>query len=215
MSSGADLSLLTKSDLSPAVGSTEIKCYASCKSVHSPLEAAQAIYQNRSDPAQIPIAIKVLINASAMHMAGRMYDKDSIISAQLSIPYGVALALSGRDGSAADYTLDRIGEEDLFQLASIVEMEVSPEMDALRENERTSSAIVQAAWSDGSVSREFVKCAKGTIEKPLTGDERIKKFLSLAEGTVGSTEARRLAEQVLHGDRSVPVRSLFHQAHDG
>jgi len=210
MSRDWDLSKLCEEGQIPAVSDVEFKWYASCKSVHSPQEAATTIYQKRvaSGLSLAPTAIRVQINSSAMHMAGRMYDPSSITSAQLSIPYGIALALSGRDGSAGNYSEDFLTVRQLYTLASMVQMEVSAEMDNLRAQEHTSSAIVEVTWDDQTVSREFVKAAKGSIERPLSRDEIVRKFESLVIPVVGEAACRRIIEMVLTADRSTQITSL-------
>jgi len=210
MSRDWDLTHLWADQVLPAVRDIEFKWYASCKSVHSPQEAATALYQQRMAAGlrgEVQ-SVKVQINSSAMHMAGRMYDPASITSAQLSIPYGIALALSGRDGSAANYTPELLADEGLYRLASLVTMEVSPVMDELRLKEQTSSANVEVFWQDGTTSREFVKAAKGTIEKPLTGAEILTKFYALAGSNLGEEGSHRLARLITQGERSLPVREI-------
>ena len=211
MSKDWDLTLFCQEDEIPAVCDVEFKWYASCKSVHSPQEAATLIYDQRVVTNQnlTPRAISVQINSSAMHMAGRMYDPASITSAQLSIPYGIALALSGRDGSATNYCEELLADSQLLKLASLVEMEISPTMDALRLNEFTSSAEVAITWEDGTISREFVKAAKGSILRPLEEEEIVAKFCSLTSPSLGEGESRRLASRIMQADLTTHVRSLL------
>jgi len=114
--------------------------------------------------------------------------------------------------SSASYSEEHLADSRLYDLASLVEMEVSADMDLLRREAFTSSAVVEVLWADGSHSREFVKAAKGSIEKPLSADDKIQKFLSLAATRIGESGAGKLADAILHAAAETKVRSLFRTA---
>lgn len=93
-----------------AIEEVEYKWFASCKSVHSPYTAAHEIFKRHgfTDAEKIR-DVRAEVNQSAIEMAGGTYRRDSVVSAQISIPYGVALGLMGLEGKAADYSEEREG----------------------------------------------------------------------------------------------------------
>lgn len=191
-----------------AVSEIEFKWYAACKSVHSPLEAAAAIRARARAGAEIA-AIRVGINSSAMAMAGGMYQRDSVASAQLSIPYGVALGLSGRAGLAPDFELEAIRDEALFQLAGKVETRVEPRMEAIRLREHKSAAVVEVEYRDGAREVEEVHDARGHQGNPLPERAIVEKFLGLAGSALGAPRAEALCDRILAGDARQTIKALF------
>jgi 2-methylcitrate dehydratase PrpD len=205
---GWDLDLLDRDwGRAWAVAEVEFKWYAACKSVHAPLEAGLNLHRRR--PAAEVEAVRVGINSSAMAMAGSMYRRDSVASAQLSIPYGLALGLSGRPGTAADFEPAAIQDEELFRLAGKVRVEVSPEMERLRLEHHKSAARVEVLYWDGSRDAEEVQDPKGHLGHPLTAREIEDKFRGLAQGALGAVRAEALCATIVHGPAGTPVRELF------
>jgi 2-methylcitrate dehydratase PrpD len=195
-----------------AITATEFKWYAACKSAHAPVEAAKAIH--RKVGKGIPLApqvrsIRVKVNSTGYAMAGRGYRQDNLTSAQLSIPYGVAVGLSGGEGDASDYTPEQVARPDLFELARKVEVLPSEEMDRLRATQHKVPGEVSVEWADGTITREYVEDPKGSRHQPLTDDELIQKFRRLAEPAIGPRPAGHLVDLVLNGRLEEPARGLI------
>ena len=192
-----------------AVEEVEYKWYSSCKSVHSPLSAAQRIWSRNKDrhPEDIT-SVQVGVNSSALSMAGRMYDRDSVISAQLSIPYGVALGLSGRRGQIRDYEPDTIKSNALYTLASKVEVSESREMSKLRHDLHKSGGVVTVTWADGYWDSETQTDPKGSQGSRLSAEDAAEKYMGLASGALGESRARKLMELVLRGSTDTPAEEL-------
>lgn len=191
-----------------AVEEVEFKWYAACKSVHSPLEAALQIFALGKGTGEIE-CINVGINSSAMSMAGSMYARDSVASAQLSIPYGVALGLSGNSGSAQDFSEAAIADDMLFQLARKVRVAVSPKMEEIRLTEHKSAAIVEVVYRDGSRNTAEVHDAKGHIGNPLSQADITAKFLSLAASAISRKRAEDICATIIHGNPQIPADKIF------
>ncbi len=195
-----------------AISTTEFKWYAACKSAHASLEAARAIYRRAAaEDGRLPPIRRILVkvNSTGYAMAGRGYRQDSVTSAQLSIPYGVAVALSGGEGDAGDYTPEQVERADRFALAQKVEVSPSPEMDRLRAEQHKVPGEVTVEWSDGTSTREYVEDPKGSRCNPLTDEDLAQKFRRLAGATVGAGSADRLVELLLEGPPDVPLKALL------
>ena len=193
----------------PAIEDIEFKWFASCKSVHSPFSAAEQIY--RRNPEKKPEDIQeihVYVNRSAIEMAGGQYRPDSVISAQISIPYGVALGLWGHTGTAEDYCENCLGREGLRRTASLVKVEESQEMNKLRKNEKRSAAIVEVLWKDGSQDRAFEKAPKGSIFNPLKRQDIIEKFYKLTQPLIDRKDADKLCRFVMEAGESEKISGL-------
>lgn len=180
------------------VENVEFKWFASCKSVHSPIAASLKIHERT--PARKPEEVKhveVEVNRSALSMAGHYYEKESVVSAQISIPYGVALGLTGHLGLAEDYTFEQLADPVLYALSGRVEVVESEEFNALRAEKHLSGARVTVYWTDGTSDTETVTLPKGSIADPLTEEDVIHKFRPLAARALGEGAAEQLLELVL------------------
>ena len=191
-----------------AISEVEFKWYAACKSVHSPLEASLQIAAQGRRVEEID-CINVGINSSAMSMAGGMYTRDSVTSAQLSIPYGVALGLSGRQGLAQDFETESIADDALFQLAQKVRVAVSPKMEKIRLTQHKSAAHVEVVYKNGLRVEAEVHDARGHIGNPLSETAIIDKFLDLSSCAVGKQQAESICKLIVQGELQTPADNIF------
>jgi 2-methylcitrate dehydratase PrpD len=193
-----------------AVGVTEFKWYAACKSAHAPIEAAMRLYGmaagGRSLASRIH-RIRVEVNSTGYAMAGRGYRPDSVTSAQLSIPYGVAVALTGGCGEVADYTPEQVARPDRMALAQKVTVAASAEMDVLRATRHKVPGAVEITFTDGTAAREYVEDPKGSRDNPLTDGELAEKFRGLTRHVLGNA-VDRIVHFVLEGSPESPVKEL-------
>lgn len=192
-----------------AIEEMEYKWYASCKSVHSPLEAARQIHDAHPHKKAEDITKVLLdVNHSSLAMAGKMYDPKSVISAQLSIPYGVALGLLGRTGGVEDYSSSCLEDPRVYGLAAKVQMQPSDELDRLRTKEHKSGAKITVFWQDGTMAQCEVDSPKGSLGQPLGGEDLKNKFITLASRALGKEQACQLKDIILKAPGCLPVREI-------
>jgi len=192
-----------------AIEEVEYKWFASCKSVHSPYTAAHEIFKRHgfTDAEKIR-DVRAEVNQSAIEMAGGTYRRDSVVSAQISIPYGVALGLMGFEGKAADYSEERLRDEKILAVAKKVRVEESEDMNRLRREEKRSAAKVTVQWKDGSTDTETVTAPKGSMFNPLSKEDITGKFMDLAGGIMGEETAREIACIALKSNASDSVMEI-------
>lgn len=192
-----------------AVEELEYKYYASCKSVHSPIEAAIDIYNFNKDIKIDDISeIDVEVNKSAVSMASEMYRKDSIISAQLSIQYGVAIGLMGMTGGAGDYDLSILMRDDIFELASKVKIIESPRFNELRKTQHLSGSTVTIIKTDGKTVSSTILSPKGSLNNPLDKGDLIDKFDYLTSKALGKEKTKLLADLILNGSLDTSIKEI-------
>jgi len=68
--------------------------------------------------------------------------------------------------------------------------------------------IVSLALADGRTVQSRVDQAKGTPENPMTNDEVLAKYLTMAAAACGQARARAIADLVLRVDALDDVRLL-------
>ena len=194
----------------PEIEHVEFKWFASCKSVHSPITAALELHSRHPERRPEDVAgVRVEVNYSALSMAGHPYTEDSVVSAQISIPHGVALGLLGRSGRAEDYTLDSLKDPAVRALADLVRVEESEEFNRVRHEQHLSGARVTVEWKDGTRDSAVVTRPKGALGNPLSREDVVEKYSSLAAAALGRERAQELRELVLEGAEETPVARLL------
>ena len=191
-----------------AVQDVEFKWFASCKSVHSPISAALEIFAKEHRPPEDVARIMVEVNSSALSMAGRLYEAESVVSAQLSIPYGVALGLLGRGGGAGDYSPKALRDKPVRALAEKTAVTATPEFDELRRTQHKSGARVTVYWHGGEKTSATVVNPKGSLANPMTKQDVCDKFIGLTAQLLGKRHAAQLRDAVLDASPNFALSGL-------
>ncbi len=172
-----------------AVLETEYKFFASCKSVHSPAEAALTLRAEglrSSDVAEIFVEV----NDSAMRMAGRAGMPETIAAAQLSIAYGVAVALLHGRADVAVYTPAMLQDAAVRDLVRRIRVQPSDEMNRLRVEQRLSAARLTVRLVDGSERTAAVQRPKSAQRRGIGAGPAVReKFWALC-AAAGVPEGR-------------------------
>lgn len=205
-----DLGRITAPSPRLEIENVEYKWFASCKSVHSPITAALQIHaENPARKIEDIFRVRVEVNRSALSMAGHAYEEGSVVSAQISIPYGVALGLLGCAGQAEDYSLAALKEPLRRYIADRVDVVESEEFNKLRHEKHLSGCRVTVEWTDGTRSAAVVTQPKGSLGDPLTRQDVIDKYRKLASAAVGEEGAQQLMDFVLYAPEDAPVSGLI------
>ena len=161
------------------------KQYAACRYCHAPLESALAIKNEHS--LEIEDIESIEIDTFSLAIPGHDYtDVDSPQSAKMSIPFSMAMAMKTGSASIGDYCDENISDERVIALSRKVILRSDDELSALVPAKR--GAIVTIKTKDGSVYTKKTDNPKGEPEIPLSADEIIMKFKSLADFSGADSE---------------------------
>lgn len=167
------------------VARNSFKPYASCQLTHAGIDAARAL-AGRINPQDIE---QVVVHAHplALKVAGRSQPSNSN-EAKFSLPYCVALGLSGFKAGASDFQPERIRDASLQALASRVALQ--PDETATR-----SSARIRVQPRQGPALEQTVASCYGSVDHPMHWDDLRIKFLDLARPVLGG-RAQALADEL-------------------
>ncbi|WP_271272268.1 MmgE/PrpD family protein [Aliamphritea hakodatensis] len=177
--------------------------------------AVEAVRQIRSEHSVNPDDIAA-IHIHTFHQGARLHVKhpDTTEQAQYSLPFSVASALI--DGvvtaEAVAETADGLGDSRRQALSGKVITHEVAEYDALFPAERWAHARI--VLNDGTELSSEPCIARGNPENPLTEDEIISKFHTLAGPYVADTRRQTIAElsmnlQTLDSDEIVAYLALL------
>jgi 2-methylcitrate dehydratase PrpD len=174
---------------------TEAVCfkpYACCGSNHSCVDAALGLMAEHGFTAGQVRSVVVGISRVVERQTGFVYRPTTVLNAQMSLRFNVAVALVDRQALIEQFTDARAADPVVCDLASRVEVEIDPEMDAIYPGRY--AGIVTIVLEDGRQFRRRVDDPKGMPENRMSREDLDAKFLSLAEAAVGSDAAGRMLD---------------------
>lgn len=175
-----------------------VKPYACMAGVHIPIEASQEMLRARGHAVEDIDRIEIRV-AQWLHRKGshRLERSAPVVSAQMSIPYGVAVALLDNQALPPQYTAARIQQDDVWRLMERVDVVWDPTIDALGPN---LSFLCRMAmrFRDGGVERREVPFPLGSHERPLGNEAIVEKFRRVVSGVLDQERRRCLEEVILH-----------------
>ena len=179
-----------------------IKPYASCRSNHATIDAVLHLMAAHPGLAQQVDHIDVRLSSFVMGMCGGR-DLATLSSAQMSLPYAVAIAWVFSEAGLAQYLAPMRQDARLAAAMSLVRLQVDPTMPALEE------PIVTITSTSGEVVSHQVPIPLGSPTNPFSDKALRAKFQSLAAVALAPDRAEALADCVLHLDEIDDARVLL------
>jgi 2-methylcitrate dehydratase PrpD len=174
-----DASRLTK-DLGKRFEGTyvSVKPFPSCKLNHAPIEAVLSIVaQHAIEPKDIN-QIVVGVNQYAYNLCCVPRESkivpQTIVDAQFSIPYTVAVAVVKRDLFIHDFTLDAIKDTSVLRIANKVIPMVDPELDKMGLTVAPATVEIRTVGNDKYSKR--IDYVKGHPKNPMTFQDCANKL---------------------------------------
>jgi 2-methylcitrate dehydratase PrpD len=155
------------------------KPYAACHLIHPSIDAAHALRAGGFDPASAR-AVQADVGALAAQVTGQTDGHpDTSLAGKFDLRYCVALALHGRDLSAADFREPWRIKPPIAALAEKILVQVSPESGF-------ASAALAVEALDGTRKTMRVPVAKGHPGNPIGWDDMRRKFDGLVADRLGN-----------------------------
>jgi len=185
-------------DLGARWTTTEIavKPYAAMGGLHSGIEAALALRAQRNvRPEQVEAIVIEVGEAAFAHGGFEIERPIEPITAQMSLRYAVAVALLDGAALLAQFSRHRINSDDVWDLASKIEVERTRDFDHPPHTTYTTRVTVR--FQDGDVRQQLIEAPLGGTEIPLANDVVANKFDRLAAAVTSEDRAARIREFML------------------
>lgn len=179
-----------------------IKPHASCRSNHATIDAVLHLMAAHPGLAQQVGHIDIRVSSFVMGMCGGR-DLATLSSAQMSMPFAVAIAWVFGDAGLARYLATARADARLAAAMSLVRLHVDPTMAALDE------PTVTITDTSGAVVSHHVPIALGAPANPVSDAALRAKFHQLAAVALSRDRAEALADHVLHLDELDDARALL------
>ncbi len=189
---------------------TSIKPHACCRYKQGPIDCLRAIMEKHElrpeDISRVDIAILDAGFALVADPIDKKRDPRSVVDAQFSMPFGAALAVLRKDASLERYSLEEIESEDVRAFMNRVNCARDPELD--REFPAKWPARVSVKTTDGGEFEYRLEHPKGDPENPLSWDELIAKFTSLASQVLPESQCAEIISLVKKVDHLEDISEL-------
>ncbi|SHH37780.1 MmgE/PrpD family protein [Pollutimonas bauzanensis] len=187
---------------------TCFKPYACCGSNHACVDAAiELAIENAIDLNDI-VSVTAGVPSVVQTQTGFDYRADSVLNAQMSLRYNIAVAILDKQAYLEQFSLSRISEPRVFELAQRIEIEVDPELD--RRYPEIYGGRVSIAVRSGKIFTRRVDYSKGMPENPMSVEDIKRKYMSLAAAGAGiesATEILELAGSLFSGGSAKEINT--------
>lgn len=175
-----------------AVTRCYMKPYACCRHLHPAIDAVRQIVGEQKLQSSDVATVEIGTYAIAAEHAHTGWD--DMASAQMSFPFCIGVALSGRPLDMADFGERARQDETILSGASRVHIAVDQACDTNYPAAR--SAKVRITTNSGQVFERLVDDPYGSPTNPLDDATVSQKFMRLATPVLGEVKAREAADAI-------------------
>ncbi len=187
---------------------TGIKPYASVTSIHTALDCLKHIMKNNNILAKDIKNIKAKISHPTYVHCAWSYKNHNITSAQMNIYYGLALIALEGELFVNQFSKDKISNPEILDFMKKITAEVDPKIESLGHEFRHMASI-ELTTNDNKKFNHTEKYRKGSPENPLTKDQIISKFKTLAAYSYDDTKINTIKEKIENIELSNSIENLI------
>jgi len=173
------------------------KPYPTCRWIHTTLDATKDLVEsNRLTPDHIA---QVVVTSSSLHTMNEQlidYEPATLIDAEFSTPYTVAMILMGIEPGHKWYDERTLRDSKVLSLAKRVRVQADDKADRIFFKEHKVVSTVEILTDTGEKLTARKEYAKGDPQKPMTRDELLKKFYTLGAQTLSVTKVKKLISSI-------------------
>jgi 2-methylcitrate dehydratase PrpD len=189
---------------------TCFKPHACCGSNHACVDAAiELMRERRLKPSDVE-SVTAGIPSVVQTQTGFDYNADSVLNAQMSLRYNIAVAMFDGQAYLEQFTPERIVEPQVVALARQMKIEIDPEID--RAYPEVYGGRVTVVTRKGERFSKRVDYSRGMPENPMSHEEIERKFMSLAGTAIGAAQATKvlaLANGLFDAASAAPLNALL------
>jgi len=187
------------------IGNVSVKFYACCRLFHALVDAILSCTKESGfDLARVT---KIVASGPKIMSLGHMqYRPKSMMSAQYSLPFSVAVALCLDPKDTRSFNSEATTREDILAIADLVTAEVDPELEALFPAK--FAGAVRFHFDDGRTMSKVLHDSIGTPASPADRSSIEAKFRTLTDGYIDDQRRAALIAEVYGLTTAATVRPL-------
>jgi 2-methylcitrate dehydratase PrpD len=204
-----NLSHLTQ-DLGERFETLNVGCkpYPCCGSNHTSIDALKKILRDHPEVnAENVERIRIRTTRATRLHVGWPYEPNSMTTAQMNLPFCVAVLLHDRDFFVDQVTKKSIRNEAVLKTTKKIEVLEDREFEALGDEGR-HGVNLSIELQDGRSYSEKVLHAKGSDKHPMTREEVLHKFRLLASRVLPRSRLEKLEDTLLNLEKLDDARKI-------
>ncbi|MDE1172685.1 MAG: MmgE/PrpD family protein [Parvibaculaceae bacterium] len=184
-----------------------VKPYAAMGALHAPLDALFEIAARRPLRADEIVKVDVDMSHAAYHHGWWKVERPlEPIGAQMNVAYALAVAILDGAAMVAQFSPQRIAEDDVWALIPKIEAHHDAGFDKAGATSRGATRV-RIRFTDGTTEECFTAVSRGILS-PIPGDEVLAKFRTLTRDIVDSRRIGRIEDCVLNIERLGDLKEL-------
>jgi 2-methylcitrate dehydratase PrpD len=193
------------------VTETAIKPHACCRHNHAAIDAVLEIVRRENLSAEQVTRIRAFIPTSSLPIVAEpreiKFSPKSVVDAQFSLPFALAVTVRYRRALLSEYTLAAIENPQVQRLLGLIECRGDEELD--RVFPETWPARVEIESVGGRRFVSAVANAKGSPRNPLSREELSAKARGLLDGVLSPADQDELIDVTARIDELPEVSPLL------
>jgi aconitate decarboxylase len=174
------------------------KPYPCCGSNHTSIDALKKILGDHPDVTADNVdRIRIRTTRATKLHVGWPYEPKSLTTAQMNLPFCVAVLLHDRDFFVDQVTEKSIRRADVLETTKKIEVLEDSEFEALGDEGR-HGVNLEVQLRDGKTYSQKVLHAKGSDKHAMTREEVLQKFRLLASRVFSASRIEKLEETLLN-----------------
>jgi len=184
------------------------KPYPCCGSNHTSIDALKKILREHPEVGAANVEkIRIRTSRATKLHVGWPYEPKSMTTAQMNLPFCVAVLLHDRDFFVDQVTEKSIRRPDILATTKRIEVLEDSQFDLLGDEGR-HGVDVEVELRDGKSYREKVLHAKGSDKHPMQREEVLQKFRLLASRVLSRSRVDKLENTLLNLERLDDARQI-------
>jgi 2-methylcitrate dehydratase PrpD len=181
-------------------------CRFACPIADCALEIAQQNDFHPGDIKDVLVRVNNWMIEVLCHPRERKYAPVTEVDAQFSLPYVVAVSLTKKRCSVAEFTDEAIADPVVLEVAQKVRWQLEPEFEKLYP--KVYPAAMELKTKGGKTFTAKVDYPKGDPENPVTDEELVGKFEFLASASISNQRIKRIVDTVMNLERVTDINQL-------
>ena len=199
------------------VMNSSIKPHACCRYKQGPIDCIMEIMESQELRAEEIERVDIAILDAGFDLVAepveQKMDPMSVVDAQFSMPFGAALAILRKDAFLDRYQMNEINDPEIRECMKRIRCLRDPELN--NDFPRKWPARVVVHTTDGRNFEHRLDHPKGDPENPLSWDEVIDKFTTLAAEVLPLSQCRKIITLVRNVDQLEDITELVDEMRAG
>jgi 2-methylcitrate dehydratase PrpD len=184
------------------------KPYPCCGSNHTSIDALKKILRDHPEITAENVAnLRIRTTRATKLHVGWPYAPKSMTTAQMNLPFCVAVLLHDRDFFVDQITAKSIRRPDVLATTKKIDVVEDPQFDALGDEGRHGVEL-DVQLHNGNSYSEKVLHAKGSDKHPMSEEEVLRKFDVLASRVLSPARVEKLRDTLLTLEKLDDARQI-------